>query len=237
MSEFQALLDEVTDRADPECAQIRARFFKTRPGEYGAGDEFAGLTVPQQREVARRHPHLSLSNIHRLLHSKVHERRFIALVILVHQYQRGSPEAKLALVDFYLAHLERVNNWDLVDTSAPYILGEHLKSADHRLLEEIAQSSNLWARRVAMVSTLSLTKSGNLEPALRIAKMLLDDRHDLIHKAVGWMLREVGRKDRKQMLTFLKEHYPRIPRTTLRYAIEHLPPDDVKAALTGVFTI
>ncbi len=206
-------------------------------GSFGEGDVFAGLTVPQQREVAKRHLRLTLPEVHRLLRSKTHEHRFIGLVILVHQYQRAAPEAKPGLVEFYLAHLDSVNNWDLVDTSAPYILGEHLKTSDDRMLDEMARSVVLWRRRIAVIATFALIKSGNVQPTLRVSKLLLGDRHDLIQKAVGWMLREVGRKDRQLMLTFLKDHYPQIPRTTLRYAIEHLPLEQRKAALTGVFTI
>ncbi len=234
-SALAALKRDLEQLADPVTAANRARFFKTAAGQYGEGDQFIGLTVPAQRRVAGQYVKLSLEDVAELLASAIHECRFIALAILVDQYRRAAPDQKQRLVDFYLAHLGRVNNWDLVDASAPYILGEHLKDSEDRALDQLAASPDLWTRRVAMVATLAIIKAGNVEPTLRIAEMLLSDRHDLIHKAVGWALREVGRVQRGQLLRFLDEHYAKLPRTTLRYAIEHLTPEQRKAALTGNF--
>ena len=235
MAGVQELMGEVQQLANPAGAAIRRRFFKTGPGEYGEGDLFFGLTVPTQRKVAKRYRDLPRKDVQRLLASPYHEFRFIALAIVVAQYKFGTQDAKAEIVAFYLRHLEYVNNWDLVDTSAPYILGEHMKTAGDKLLDDLARSSHLWTRRVAIVSTLALTQAWNTAPALRIAATLLGDKHDLIRKAVGWMLREVGIVHRPALLRFLQLHYGELSRVTLRYAIEHLTPRERKAALHGQF--
>ncbi|MBV9678994.1 MAG: DNA alkylation repair protein [Acidobacteriaceae bacterium] len=223
--------------ADKDRAANLAWFFKTGKGEYGEGDYFLGIPVPVQRKIAARHRSLSRSGITQLLSSRFHEHRFVALAVLVGQFRRGSSAEREEITAFYLSQTERINNWDLVDTSAPYILGEYLKTHKRDLLDQLAHSPNLWERRIAMVSTLALIKSGETEDAFRIAELLLDDKHDLIHKAIGWALRETGVVSRPALLQFLQEHYKQIPCTTLRYAIEHLPPKARKQALSGVFCI
>lgn len=221
--------------ADKERAANLEWFFKTGKGEYGEGDRFLGIAVPTQRKVAARHRNLPLSGISQLLQSRFHEHRFVALAIVCARFKRATPAEKDEIFHFYLSHTERINNWDLVDTSAPYIVGEYLKTRSRELLDGLAHSPDLWERRIAIVSTLALIKSGETEDAFRIAELLLHDKHDLIHKAVGWALRETGRISRSVLLRFLQRHYPQIPRTALRYAIEHLPPNARKQALSGIF--
>ena len=172
------------------------------------------------RRIAHRHTHLPLTEVSRLLASPIHEHRFVALEILVAQYERGNEPA---IFDFYLKHTKFVNNWDLVDTSAPYMVGRHLLTRPRKILYRLAKSRNLWERRIAIVSTLALIRVGEIEDTFAIAKLLLADEHDLIHKAVGWMLREAGKQSAPALLRFLKENYSALPRTTLRYAIERFP--------------
>ena len=220
-------------QADPVRAAGAARFFKTGPGEYGEGDCFLGLTVPAQRAVARTFRALPLAEVARLLASPVHEDRFTALEILVMQYETGDTASRERVYRFYLAHTACINNWDLVDTSARYIVGAHLLSQNRAAVFRLARSKNLWERRIAMVATHAWIAEGDTDDAFTIAALLLDDRHDLMHKAVGWMLREAGVRDRAALLRFLKTHYPRMPRTTLRYAIEHLSAPHRKRVLAG----
>ena len=212
-----------------------ARYFKTGKGEYGEGDIFLGLTVPALRKIALQHRTLSLADLKTLLNSKFHEHRGAALEILVAQYQRGDEKARQKIVIFYLSNTRRINNWDLVDVSCRPILGEHLKTNPRAILDKLCRSKNLWERRIAIISTMSLVCAGDLDDALRISEALLADKHDLMHKAVGWVLREAGRKDRARLLAFLETHYARVPRTTLRYAVEHFPPDQRKKLLAGNF--
>ncbi len=221
--------------ADPVRAAGCARFFKTGPGEYGEGDRFLGLTVPAQRAVAREFRDLPLPQLETLLASPIHEDRFAALEILVMQYERGDAAARTRVFRFYLAHTAGVNNWDLVDTSARYIVGAHLVDRPRARVFRLARSRNMWERRIAMVATHEWISRGDVADAYAVAERLLDDRHDLMHKAVGWMLREAGRHDRARLLRFLRDHYPRVPRTTLRYAIEHLPTAQRKRVLAGEF--
>lgn len=210
--------------ADPKRAKALAWFFKTGKGEYGEGDRFIGITVPEQRRVALRHVELPLNEVARLLDSPIHEHRFTALEILVAKYARADEAARSRIFAFYLRHAGRANNWDLVDTSAPYIVGQHLKRRPRKQLDRLAASRNLWKRRIAIVATLALIRDGEIDDTFRIAKKLLRDRHDLIHKAVGWALREAGKVSRPALLKFLQAHYSAMPRTTLRYAIERFPP-------------
>ena len=228
---------ELAEASDPERARNLAWFFKTGKGEYGEGDQFCGITVPVQRKIARRYTHLRLSDIRKLLQSPVHEHRFTALEVLVFQYERGDNAARSEIFNFYLANARRMNNWDLVDTSAPYIVGVHLLSRSRRILYRLAKSSNLWERRIAMVSTMAFIAKGELEDTFAIAKLLLDDKHDLIHKAVGWMLRETGKRSQPALLEFLRRNYSGLPRTALRYAIERLPESQRQRALRGQFDV
>lgn len=221
--------------ASRKRAKGLAWFFKTGKGEYGEGDRFIGITVPVQRKIARKHLGLSLDELAGLLESPIHEHRFTALEILVAQYARADKAGQSRIFAFYLRHAERANNWDLVDTSAPYIVGAHLKERPRQLLDRVAKSPNLWKRRIAIVSTLALIREGEIEDTFRIAEKLLPDRHDLIHKAVGWALREAGRVSRPALLSFLQTHYSSIPRATLRYAIEHFPAAKRKRILAGIF--
>jgi 3-methyladenine DNA glycosylase AlkD len=232
---LSALQRELTQAADPKRVRICKWFFKTGKGQYGEGDKFSGITVPVQRKIARRFKHLPLADVKKLLRSPVHEHRFTALKILVFQYESLDEAAKKKIFDFYLDNINRVNNWDLVDTSAPYIVGKHLRSRGRSVLYRLAKSTNLWERRIAMVSTMAFIAEGDLADTFAIAEILLSDQHDLIHKAVGWMLREAGKRSQPALLDFLQTHYAAMPRTALRYAIERLPEAQRKRVLKGHF--
>jgi len=205
---------------DPEKATQLSRFFKTGKGEYGEGDIFLGIKVPEQRKLAKKYSGLPLDDIGHLLNSTIHEHRLTSLFILVLKYNKGDKKGKKAVVDFYISNLKHVNNWDLVDSSAPYILGNYLLDNDRTILYRLASSDNLWERRIAILSTFSFIKNNQYEDALNISEILIFDEHDLIHKAVGWMLREIGKRDIKTEEEFLQKHYHEMPRTMLRYAIE-----------------
>lgn len=219
--------------ADPERARNSAWFFQTGPGQYGEGDRFLGIRVPAQRKVARQFRDLPLHEVSQLLESPVHEDRFTALEILVAQYEAGGAAQRERVFQFYLHHTDRINNWDLVDTSARYIVGEHLRRRSRRRLYRLARSGTLWERRIAVVSTHAWIAEGDTEDAYAIAQLLLKDEHDLIQKAVGWTLREAGRHSRDALLAFLMKNYPRLPRITLRYSIEHLSSTERKRVLAG----
>jgi len=199
-------------------------FFKTGNGEYGEGDVFIGVTVPQCREIAKAHAGSSLVDLRFLLESKVHEERLTALLILVDRYERAASRAgRKEAMDFYMRNVGRVNNWDLADLTAPRILGEWLvEKRDGSMLEHLARSESLWERRIAIVSTFAFIRRGIYGDTLKIAEILLADKEDLIHKAVGWMLREVGKRDERVLESFLERHASKMPRTTLRYAIERM---------------
>lgn len=214
------ILNELTALADPEKAKLLARFFKTGRGEYGEGDQFLGIMVPQQRSVAKKYQEAPLPVLKKLLASRVHEHRLVSLLILLQKYRKADTAGRKTYADFYLQNIRRINNWDLVDLSAPRILGDHLLDKDTTLLFRLAASDNVWERRIAVMSTFAFINQRRFEDSLKLAAMLLDDRHDLIHKAVGWMLREIGKKDQAAEEAFLKEHYQEMPRTMLRYAIE-----------------
>jgi 3-methyladenine DNA glycosylase AlkD len=221
--------------ADPVRAQSSAWFFKTGPGEYGEGDQFIGIRVPVLRKIALEFRDLSLPAVESLLESRIHEHRLAALEILVAQYERGSEEERQRVFDFYLAHTRRVNNWDLVDASAPYIVGAHLRTRERDLLYDLAQSANIWERRIAIVATFAFLRDADTRDLFAIAEMLLADRHDLIRKATGWALREAGKISPKLLIVFLSRNYNRISRTTLRYAIERFAPSVRKQMLAGEF--
>jgi 3-methyladenine DNA glycosylase AlkD len=233
-STISALKRELAQAADPDHAGSLA-WFKTGKGEYSEGDKFIGVTVPAQRAIAKKYSHLKLDEIAKLLASRIHEHRYTALRILVAQYEAGDASARQKVFDFYLQHTPSINNWDLVDTSAPYIVGEHLISRSRRDLYRLAGSPSLWERRIAMVATAAFIDRDDLKDTFAIAARLLDDKHDLIHKATGWMLREAGKQWRAEMISFLKRNYSQMPRTALRYAIEHLPDAQRKKALKGIF--
>jgi 3-methyladenine DNA glycosylase AlkD len=221
MQVLRNLLADLEKMKNPAKAKVLAGFFKTGMGEYGEGDIFWGIIVPKQRIIAQKYfQQISFVDLRYLLKQKVHELRFTAIVILVLKYQKGASGEKERVVKFYLRNLRGINNWDLVDLSAPQILGDYFWKKDKAVLYGLARSKNLWVRRVAMLSTFGFIKKGNFADAIGIAKLLLFDEQDLIHKAVGWMLREIGKRDRKVEVAFLDKYAGNMPRTALRYAIE-----------------
>jgi 3-methyladenine DNA glycosylase AlkD len=226
---------ELKAAGDAERARLVARYFKTGKGEYGEGDVFLGIPVPAMRRIALKYRELKPADIQKLLDSRIHEYRAAALEILVAQYAKADEREREDIVDFYLKNTGRINNWDLVDASARPILGEHLKTRSRKILKKLARSKSVWERRIAIVSTMQLVWAGQLDDAFEIAEMLLEDKHDLIHKAVGWVLREAGIEDRARLRAFLEKNYARLPRTTLRYAIEHFAPEQRKKMLSGFF--
>jgi 3-methyladenine DNA glycosylase AlkD len=236
VSRWRDVVRELKAVADPKRAASNAWFLKTGKGEYGEGDRFLGIAVPLQRRIALRYRHLPLADIKRLLASPIHEHRAVGFEILVAQYERGDDAQRARIFQFYLRNARRANNWDLVDGSAPYIVGEHLKTRARGVLDRLAASKLLWERRIAIVSTLTLIKNGEIKDTYRIAEKLLADQHDLIHKAVGWALRETGKVSRPALLRFLRANYELMPRTALRYAIEHFPQAQRKRILAGKFT-
>lgn len=207
-------------------------FFKTGKGQYGYGDVFVGVTVPEQRKVAKEFKGISLAEVGKLLANKIHECRLTALLILIEQYTKGDEKIQVKIAKFYLAHTKHINNWDLVDLSSPRVLGDYLLKRDRKILYKLAKSKNMWERRIAILATFTFIYNGDSTDALKLAEMLLSDEHDLMHKAVGWMLREVGKRcSRTELVTFLNAHISHMPRTTLRYAIEHFPPAERKKFL------
>ena len=227
------LKQDLEKLADPKKAKILSRFFKTGKGEYGEGDTFLGVKVPNQRKVAAKYKDIALEDVQELLESRVHEYRLTSLFILVSKYKKADGLGKKEIVGFYLKNTKNINNWDLVDSSAPYILGNYLLDKDKSILYTLAKSGNFWERRIAMLSTYAFIRNNEFEDALNIAELLLDDTHDLIHKAVGWMLREVGNRNLEKEEEFLKKHCKNMPRTTLRYAIEKFDDEKRKAYLKG----
>ena len=223
----QAIQDELARAAEPEKAAFYPRFFKTGPGEYAEGDVFLGVTVPEQRRIARRHKDLPLEQLGALLRSEVHEHRLTGFLILVTRFERADEAGRHRLFVFCREHLAGLNNWDLVDTVAPKLLGEYLLEHPELTpwLYELARSPVLWERRIAIMSTQAFIRAGDFEDTLKLSELLLHDEHDLIHKAVGWMLREVGNRDQAVAETFVRRHHRTMPRTMLRYAIERFPPD------------
>lgn len=209
--------------ADTKRAVNLQRFFKTGPGEYAEGDIFVGLAVPQVRMVATEAGNLQLSELQTLLRSPIHEERLLALFLLIRDFQKGSDDEKKRIFRLYLENSKYVNNWDLVDSSADKIIGGFLQDKPKAVLYRLARSGNLWERRMAILATFHYIKQGEFPESLKIAKMLLKDKHDLIHKAVGWMLREIGKRNQAIEEEFLKKHCRQMPRTMLRYAIEHFP--------------
>lgn len=267
MDQLNLLREDLEKLANPQKAKFLQRFFKTGKGEYGYGDIFIGLTVPQSRSIAQRYKDLSLENLTTLLKSKIHEERLIALFILGYRFQKGNDLEKRKIYDFYLDHTRYVNNWDLVDSSADKIVGEYLlsfviarseatclsgrqakqsiseeiaapssmaRNDSLGILEQLAKSESIWEKRIAMIATYTFIKNGSASEALKIAEILISDTHDLIQKAVGWMLREVGKRCSEEIEEeFLKKHYKTMPRTMLRYAIERFPEEKRKRYLVG----
>lgn len=217
MNTYKEVLDELKRVGNPEKAKASQRFFKTGPGQYGEGDVFIGVMMPEVRKIAKQYQNLDLDNIQKLLTSKEHEVRLCGLLILVRQFDTSNDEE---LVDFYLKNTKYVNNWDLVDLTAHKILGKYLVDKNRDILYKLAESNDLWERRISIISCFAFFKNNDFKDAIRIAEILLKDNHDLIHKAVGWVLREIGKKDLALEETFLRKYHKVMPRTMLRYAIE-----------------
>ena len=230
MSSLSDLQKDLKKAANKNKADILQRFFKTGPGDYGAGDVFLGITVPKQREIVKKYAiKLEFPDIQKLLDSKIHESRLIALLILVDKYEQDKNAVRRQkIVDFYLKNTKRINNWDLVDLSVYKILGDWLliNQEKTKILDKLALSKNLWERRIAIISTYAFLKKGETAQTIRLAEKLLGDSHDLIHKAVGWMLREMGKRvSEPELLKFLDKNKAKMPRTALRYALERLTPE------------
>ncbi|MDO9533115.1 MAG: DNA alkylation repair protein [Deltaproteobacteria bacterium] len=228
-----AIQRELESLADPGHAAILQRFFKTGPGEYGEGDRFRGLRVPVLRKLAKKYRHLPLAAAVGLLQSAFHEDRLLALLILIQRYYPGDAALRGEIHHLYLEHRRLVNNWDLVDASAPHLLGHYLRHRPKDPLTQLSASRVLWDRRLAIIATFDFIRQGEFDATLRVARLLLGDPEDLIHKAVGWMLREVGKREIAVAEAFLAAHYRRMPRTMLRYAIEKFPEARRQAYLKG----
>ena len=219
--ELEKDLRAATHRSTEDIALIQ-RFFKTGKGEYGDGDIFIGAKVPVIRHVCKKYITMPLPEIEKALENPVHEVRLAAVVIMVNQAKKAEAVHKKALFDLYLRRTDRINNWDIVDSSCRDVVGEYLLDKPRNVLYKLARSKNIWERRIAMVSTWAFIRQGQIDDTFNIAEILLGDKHDLIHKAVGWMLREAGKKaGHDRLKTFLDQHYRHMPRTALRYAIEH----------------
>lgn len=224
MSKLLEAKQDLQKLRNPQRAEFLKRFFKTGKGEYAEGDDLLGISVPKTREMAKKHKDLALTDAANLLQSPYHEERLMALFILVDQFNKATETEKSKIVKVYLKLAAKyVNNWDLVDSSAQYILGNYLLHKPRAILYKLAGSKNLWEKRIAIISTAHFIRNEEFFDTLKIAEILLNDKHDLIHKAVGWMLREVGNRDRAVEIEFLNEHAARMPRTMLRYAIEKFP--------------
>lgn len=220
-------------KANESKAAVLQRFFKTGKGEYAEGDIFLGISVPELRKTARDFQSLSFAEITKLLHSQIHEERMTALLVLVFQFSVADEKQRERIYSLYIRSSKWINNWDLVDLSAPQILGSYLLHKDKKILRTLATSKNMWERRIAIVSTYAFIRQNSFVETLKISEILRDDSHDLIHKAVGWMLREVGKRDLEAEKKFLGKYYKRLPRTMLRYAIEKFPESERKNYLRG----
>jgi 3-methyladenine DNA glycosylase AlkD len=229
------LIRELQSNRNPEKAKILQRFFKTGKGQYGEGDIFLGITVPKQREIAKKYQDLTLHEVAEILNIKIHEQRLTALIILVNKYKQSNEKQKKEIFNFYLSQTKNINNWDLVDVTCPQIVGDYLfhNQEQKQILYKLAQSKNLWEKRIAIISTFYFIRKENFDDTIAISEILLNDSHDLIHKAVGWMLREVGKKDKQTLIKFLKTHYQNMPRTMLRYSIEKFEEAERKKWLRG----
>lgn len=222
-----AMRNELLASGNETKAKEMSRFFKTGKGSYGEGDIFIGVTVPVNRAIAKRYTHLSPSQLTELLHSEIHELRLSALLCMVEQYKSRSSNAELRqqIVDTYIANTGYINNWDLVDLTVYNIIGRHLLHRDRQLLYRWSRSTSLWEQRMSIVATMWFIRNGQYDDTIALARVLCHHPHDLIHKAVGWLLREVGKRDEKRLTDFLDTHYTTLPRTLLRYAIERLTPE------------
>ena len=234
MDNIKTVFAELQNLSNDKIAEHSQRFFKTGRGQYGEGDIFLGIRVPVLRGISKKYQKIELNDLDNLLTSKYHEARLIALYILVLKFKKSKVEEdKKNIVEFYLKHTKYINNWDLVDSSAHYILGPYLMEKDKSILYQFAHSEDLWEKRIGMMSTFHFIKNKQYNDALKIAEILVNDDHDLIHKAVGWMLREIGNRNKSVEEAFLLKYYKTMPRTMLRYAIEKFPADERKEYLEG----
>lgn len=229
------LIKEIQSKANPEKAKLLQRFFKTGKGEYGEGDIFLGLTVPIQRIIAKKYKDISLPKLQELIKSKFHEYRLIALLILTYKFEKANEKTQEEIFNFYLKNTKYINNWDLVDLTSTRVMGKFLFEKDKKILYKLVNSKDLWEKRISIISTLYFVSKNEFQDALTISELLLKDKHDLIHKAVGWTLREIGKRDKEVLRKFLRQHYQDLPRTTLRYAIERFPEEERKKWLKGEF--
>ena len=230
---FRQITHELAKLGDPEQAAVLRRFFKTGPGQYGEGDLFRGIKVPALRQIVKKYPDLPLADAERLLHAGQHEDRLLGLLFLVAGFEKGGAEVRSGIYRLYLDNTRFINNWDLVDVTAPHIVGAYLFDRNRAPLRSLARSALLWERRIAIVATFYFIRRNQFDDTLKIAGMLLGDKHDLMHKAVGWMLREVGKRDLAAEEGFLQKHCGHMPRTMLRYAIERFDPDKRTGYLHG----
>lgn len=230
---FHNIVTHFKKLANPEIAAHSQRFFKTGKGEYGEGDIFLGIRVPVIRKAVKLFHDTTLSEIKKLLKSEYHEIRLFALLLLVYQFSKTDEGNKVKIYNLYLKNTQYINNWDLVDSSASYIIGAYLFDKDRSVLYDLAGSKEIWSRRIAIIATAYFINNNQYNDTLKLAKILLNDPEDLIHKAVGWMLREVGKRDRKEEETYLKQNYKHMPRTMLRYSIEKFSKEQRKAYLKG----
>lgn len=227
MTTAESIMSEIHALANEEKREVLQKFFKTGKGEYGSGDKFLGVTVPQIRAVAKANRDVGLKELEPLVCSEWHEVRLCALLVLVQKMSKAtSDEGRLEIYDFYLSHTRYINNWDLVDLSAPHVVGAYLSGKPHDRLYELAASNLLWDNRIAVVATYAFIKKNDCDDIYRLAVMLINHPHDLMHKAIGWMLREAGKRDKKRLAAFLEEYRLKLPRTTLRYAIEKMSPEE-----------
>lgn len=233
MSQLSALKNDLRSYLDPAKAEFLPRFFKTGTGQYAEGDKFLGVVVPNSRKVAAKYIELPLQDVLILLSSEWHEERLIALFIMVLQFKKGGPKEQERIFNAYLRNTQYINNWDLVDSSAHHIIGEHLIDKPKDILYKFANSNDLWKKRIAIIATYAFIKQKDATETFKIAEILLNDSHDLIHKAVGWMLREVGKNCGQEVEeSFLQKHYKQMPRTALRYAIERMSDSKKKFYMT-----
>jgi 3-methyladenine DNA glycosylase AlkD len=230
---IEAIQSQLVSLSNSEDSLFLQRFFKTGPGQYSAGDLFRGIRVPELRRLSKAHQDIPLEHAERLLHSAYHEDRLLALLILVRKYAKSDEAKRAGIYALYLSHTRFINNWDLVDASAEHIVGAYLSDKSREPLYQLARSRSIWERRIAILATFHFIKQGKFVETLGIAGILLTDKEDLIHKAVGWMLREVGKRDFQREEAFLSAHYKQMPRTMLRYAIEKFPQDKRRRYLTG----
>jgi 3-methyladenine DNA glycosylase AlkD len=235
MDMLSELKKDMKEKSDNERAKNLSRFFKTGRGEYGEGDIFLGITVPNQRNIVKKYwEKINLKETEELLKSKFHEERLTALLILVKKYSKSDEKEKEEIFNFYLSNTKYINNWDLVDLSAPNIIGNFILNKNHDILYKLAKSENLWEKRISIISTATFIRSNQFEDTIKISEILLNEKHDLIHKAVGWMLREIGKRNKSKLEKFLKKYHKKMPRTMLRYAIEKFPENERKGYLNKV---